>query len=98
MLFMCAGKSRPGLSAEDRQKVLKLFGSWQPPAGMEIKGHYVSANGGDYVIVETAAVETLIEATAMWAPFVEYEVTPIVAVQDGIGRLVSAEATRSALL
>jgi hypothetical protein len=98
MLFMCAGKARPGLSMEDRQKVLQLFRSWVPPAGLEIKGHYVNATGGDYVLVETDSVEPIIEATAMWAPFVEYEVTPIIAVQDGIGRLARAEETRRALL
>jgi hypothetical protein len=98
MLFMCAGKARPGLSAEDRQKVLQLFQSWQPPAELEIKAHYVSATGGDYVIIETASVEPLIEATAMWAPFVTYEVTPIIAVQEGIGRLAQAEETRRTLL
>ena len=80
MLFMCAGKARPGLSMEDRQKVLQLFRSWVPPAGLEIKGHYVNATGGDYVLVETDSVE------------------PIIAVQDGIGRLARAEETRRALL
>lgn len=98
MLFMCQGTAKPGLSTEQRQQVLRLFAAWTPPPGLEIKGHYVSASGGDFVIVETASVECLIEATATWAPFVDYVVTPIVAAQDGVGGIERAEAARPALL
>jgi hypothetical protein len=98
MLFMCAGKARSGLTSEDRQNVLKLFQTWTPPSGIEIKAHYATASGGDYVIVEASSVEPIIEATAMWAPFIDYDVTPIIAIREGVGGLVRAEATRTALL
>lgn len=98
MLFMCQGKAKPGLSPDDQQKVIGLFATWQPPAGMDIKAHYVSATGGDFVIVETDSVATLIEATALWAPFVVYEVTPIVSVADGVGSIQRADATRRTLI
>jgi hypothetical protein len=98
MLFMCHGTPRPGLTSEDRQKVLQIFTGWRPPAGMEIKAHYVSATGCDYVVVETESVNALIEATAMWAPYVSYEVAPIVAVADGVGSIERAEVARRALV
>ena len=98
MLFMCHGKPKPGLSPDDQRQALKLFGSWQPPAGMTIRAHYISASGGDFVVVETDSAETLIEATATWAPFVIYEVTPIAEVQSGVPRLTAAESTRTKLL
>jgi len=98
MLFMCQGKAKPGLSTDDQQKVLGLFASWKPPAGIEVKQHYISATGGDFVVVETDSVAALIEATALWAPFVVYEVTPIVAVADGVGSIQRAEATRRNLI
>jgi hypothetical protein len=98
MLFMCQGKPRPGLSPDDHRNALKLFGSWQPPAGLTIKGHYIAASGGDFVIVEAESAEPLIEATATWAPFVVYEVTPIAEVQSGITVLARAEDTRAKLL
>lgn len=98
MLFMCQGKAKPGLSPEDQRKVLGLFATWQPPAGLEIKAHYVTATGGDFVVVETDSVATLIEATALWAPFVVYEVTPIVAVADGVLSIQRAEEKRRTLI
>ena len=98
MLFMCQGTMKPGLSVDERQKVLQLFATWTPPAGLEIKAHYVSAAGGDYVIVETTSAEVLIEATAIWAPFVSYEVTPILAAQDAVGGIRRAEDTRRTLI
>jgi hypothetical protein len=98
MLFMCQGKPQPGLSQEQRQKGLQLFGAWQPPAGMTIQAHYVSATGGDYIVVETDSVEVLIEAIATWAPFVVYEVTPIAAVQQGVERIARADTVRAQLI
>ena len=98
MLFMCQGTTRPGLSADERQKVLQLFAGWTPPAGLDIKAHYVSAEGTDYVIVETTSAATLIEATAIWAPFVSYAVTPIVAAQDAVAEIKRAEDKRRTLI
>jgi hypothetical protein len=72
MLFMCHGKPKPGLTTEDRRQVLKLFAGWQPPAALQIKGHWIAADGSDYVVVETDSVACLIEATGIWAPYVDY--------------------------
>ena len=98
MLFMCHGKARPGQSAEDRQKVLRIFAGWTPPAEMKIQAHYVDACGNDYVVVETSSAEALIEATSVWAPFIDYTVTPIVAAPSAVERIRSAESTRQQLL
>jgi hypothetical protein len=98
MLFMCQGRPKPGLAPEDQQRAIQLFGAWTPPAGLQIRAHYAAANGGDYVIIETDSVEALIEATATWAPFLTYEVIPIVAVQEGVGSLSRAFTTRASLI
>ena len=76
MLFMCQGKTSPGCP-DERQRVLQLFASWRRPPGWRSR-RTTLRTGGDYVVVETSSVEALIEATAVWAPFVDYEVTPIV--------------------
>jgi hypothetical protein len=86
------------LSTDERSQVLKLFAGWQPPAGLEIKGHWVSANGSDFVVVETDSVAALVEATAIWAPYVDYEVTPITAAPDAVGGIARAEDARRALV
>ena len=98
MLFMCHGRSRPGLSAEDRQKVVRIFEGWTPPAEMKIVAHYVDPCGSDFVVVETTSAEALLEATAIWAPYVDYTVTPVVAAASAVERIRSAEQTRQQLL
>lgn len=98
MLFMCHGKPKPGLTTEDRRQVLKLFAGWQPPAALQIKGHWIAADGSDYVVVETDSVACLIEATGIWAPYVDYVVTPITEVSDAIGGFARAEDLRSTIL
>jgi hypothetical protein len=98
MLFMCHGTTKPGLTVDERQKVLQLFAAWVPPAGLAIQAHYVSPSGEDYVVVDTASVDVLIEATAIWAPFVDYEVTPIVAAQDAVIGIQRAEEKRRTLI
>jgi hypothetical protein len=97
MLFMCHGKAKTG-SAEDRQKVVRIFEAWTPPAAMKILAHYVDAGGCDYVVVETDSAEALLEATSVWAPFIDYSVTPIVAAPTAVERIRSAEQTRQQLL
>ena len=98
MLFMCRGQAKPGLTAEDRQKVVQIFRGFAPPAGMQIQAHYVDTNGGDYVVVETSSAEALLEATAVWAPYIEYTVTPIMPAPVAVERIQSAEQTRQQLL
>lgn len=98
MLFMCQGRPRPGLTQDDQKKALDLFRSWQPPAGLEIRAHYLGATGGDFIVIETDSLGALVEAVAIWAPFVTYEVTPIVAVQEGIECVARAESARTKLI
>lgn len=98
MLFMCHGKARPGLSAEERKKVVQIFRGWTPPAGLAIQAHYVDASGGDYVILETSSAEALLEATSVWAPYIDYAVTPITPAASAVERIESAEQTRQQLL
>ncbi len=98
MLFMCHGTPKASMSGEEQEKAVKLFSGWTPPAGLEIKAHHVGPTGEDFVLVETDSVATLSEAVLMWAPFVSYQVTPVTAVQDGVGSLARACTTRSALM
>jgi hypothetical protein len=98
MLFMCHGTAKPGLSADDRQKVLQIFRGWTPPAAMRVEAHYVDVSGHDYVVIETDSAEALLEATGVWAPYIDYTVTPIVAAPAAVERIASAEQTRQQIL
>lgn len=98
MLFMFRGEPKPGLTEEDQRRVLQVFRGWTPPAGIEIKAHYLAVSGGDYVIVEATSVAAMIEAVTNWAPYVTYQVTPIVEVADGVGAIDRAVSVRSAIV
>ena len=98
MLFMCHGKARPGQSADDRQKVVRIFEGWTPPSELKIVAHYVDPGGSDFVVVETTSAAALVEATSIWAPYIDYTVTPVVDASSAVERIRSAEQTRSQLL
>ncbi|HZR82208.1 MAG TPA: DUF3303 family protein [Candidatus Binatia bacterium] len=97
MLFMFRGQPRVGLTEAEQQRGLAVFRAWKPPEGLTIKAHYLTATGGDYVIVETSSVEAMIEAVSNWAPFITYDVSPIVEVGDASASLARALAVRSAI-
>lgn len=98
MLFMCHGKARPGLTADDRQKVVQIFRGWTPPAELTIQAHYIDPSGNDYVILETGSAEALVEATSVWAPYIDYTVTPITVAPSAVERIENAEQTRQRLI
>ncbi len=90
MLFMCHGEARPGLTESELRRALQAFEGWKPPAGIEIKAHYVAAGAGDFVVIETSSASALIEAAATWAPFLNYRFYPIAEVGEGASRLKRA--------
>ena len=98
MLFMFTGRPRAGLAEADQQRALGVFRGWTPPSGMTIKAHYVAATGGDFVIVETSSVEAMIEAVAVWAPFITYEVVPIVEASDGAASMARGVTIRTQIV
>ena len=93
MLFMCHGEPRPGLTESELRRALQVFAGWKPPAGLEIKAHYVAAGGGDFIVVEASSAQVLIEAAAIWAPFLSYRFYPIAEVAEGAGLLKRATET-----
>jgi hypothetical protein len=95
MLFMCHGRPRENLSEAEVQRALRVFSSWTPPAGVEIRAHYAAASGGDFVVIETDSAAALLEAASVWRPFLHYTFEPIVPVSEGasaIGKATEALA------
>ena len=79
MLFAIAWTNRAGATEETDKRTLKLFKSWQPPAGLDFKGFYDYADGdGGIAIAESNSAELILEATAPWATYFNFTVRPIV--------------------
>ncbi len=70
-------------SEEGQRRSLKVFESWQPPAGAEFKGFYGTVDGGGGVaIIEADSAQTLARTTEPWTPWLRFEVTPIIPIEE----------------
>jgi hypothetical protein len=79
-------------SEEGSKRSLEVFQRWQPPAGADFsRGFYGFADGtGGVGIVEVDSAETLARTIAPWTPWLVFQVTPILPVEQF--SLISAEA------
>jgi hypothetical protein len=70
-------------SEEAERRSLDVFQQWQPPAGADFQGFYGFADGsGGVAIVEVDSAATLTRTTAPWTPWLAFQVTPIVPIEE----------------
>ena len=95
MLIQVTYSNRGGVA--EQEQALAMFERWQPPTGVEIKGHYTRADGGGFAIVEADSAEAILIALAPWAStLLDYQVTPIVEIEQGVAALKQGIAFRNA--
>ncbi len=83
MLFATVYTSRGEGSEEAAKRVQQIYSQWKPPAGVEIKAFYSMADGsGGIVISEATTAAQILEAISPFAPYMEYNVTPIVVIGE----------------
>jgi hypothetical protein len=64
------------------RRALAVFQSWQPPAGAEFQGFWGTCDTtGGFAIVEAETAEALARAMAPFAPWLEFEATPILPIE-----------------
>jgi hypothetical protein len=94
MLFYTTYKPKPGFGHEDQKQALELWSKWQPPAGIEIKAFYLSADARGFVISEAKTAEAIFESIAPWAGnLLDYEIVPIVEMDKALPPLQKAVAS-----
>jgi hypothetical protein len=71
-------------SEESEKRSLTVFQGWEPPAGADFsRGFYGFADGsGGCAILEVDSAETLSRTTAPWTPWLRFEVTPILPIEQ----------------
>jgi hypothetical protein len=70
-------------SEEGERRSLALFAQWQPPEGAEFKGFYGFADGtGGVAIIEADSAAALARTTAPWTPWLHFQVTPILPIEE----------------
>lgn len=88
MLF--AAIYKPHETSEETQKrSLSLFMQWSPP--FEFKAHYARGDGkGGITIIESDSAEAIVEGINTWAPFFDFEVTPVTEIESAVPLLQRA--------
>jgi hypothetical protein len=87
-------------SSEDATKrSLSVFQRWQPPAGADFsRGFYGFADGtGGVAIIEVDSAEALARTIAPWTPWMQFQVAPILPIEQSSGISAEAAAWRDSL-
>lgn len=85
-------------SEEGQKRSLDLFSKWQPPAGADFVGFYGRADGsGGVAIIEADSAQTLAQTTNPWTPWLRFEVTPIIPIEESAAIAGEAAAWRDSL-
>ena len=96
MLFAAIYRPRGTVTEESQKRGLQLFTSWKPP--YDIKAHYARGDGeGGIAIIETDDPADIIEGVAPWVPFLEFDVTPIVPIEQSVPVTQQAFAWRDSV-
>ena len=85
-------------SEQGQRRSLAVFEKWQPPAGAEFQGFYGFANGtGGVAIIEADSAATLALTTDPWTPWLRFDVTPIVPIEEATAIANEAVAFRDSV-
>lgn len=78
---------------EGERRSLSVFQNWQPPAGADFQGFYGFVDGtGGVAIVEADSAATVARTTAPWSPWLAFEVTPIIPMDESVA--IAGEAMK----
>lgn len=97
MLFEISYKVRTGGNESSDKRIMQIFSKWKPPAGMVVKAHYARTMASGFIIAEADSVAPIIEANAVYAIWLDYEVTPIIDIADAVPALERAYAWRESI-
>ena len=68
---------------EGQKRSLSVFSQWQPPAGAEVQGFYGFADGtGGVALIEVDSAATIARTIDPWTPWMRFEVTPILPIEE----------------
>ena len=98
MLFATVYTPRGTGSEEEAKRILQIWSQWKQPAGMEIKAFYVLADqSGGIIISEASTAAAVLEAISPFAPYLDYNVTPIVEITEAVPILQRVNAWRDSV-
>jgi hypothetical protein len=84
MLFAFVYHLKPTVNEDDSRRLRRLFMSWEPPQGVDIKCHYAFARGGGVAIVDATSPSTIWESLSRFRPWVDIEVEPALSIVEAL--------------
>jgi hypothetical protein len=100
--FVVSWTFREGGSAqqthEDGKRLLDAFAKWSPPADETFHEFLARLDGrGGYAIISTDNVEGLAEAVALFTPWLDYDITPVMEIADSVTLVAAAAQIRDSV-
>lgn len=96
MLFAAIYSTRGSVTEESQKRGTRLFTDWTPP--FEFKEHYTRGDGkGGIAIIESDSPEAIVEGISPWLPFFDFDVTPVMPVEESIPIAQRAYAWRDSV-
>lgn len=90
-----------GSAADNEASVkrsLSVFSSWSPSAELEFHEFLTRADGqGGFAVVSTDDIATAMREIAKFTAYNEFELVPVLEINDGIGLLADAVAFRDGI-
>ncbi len=83
---------------EAEKRSNQVFAQWQPPAEAQFQGFFGFADGsGGVAIIEADSAQTLLRVVAPWTPWLSFEATPIIPVEEAVAIADEAIAFRDSV-
>jgi len=86
--LVCWTQRRSGSSGEEEiseDRALKVFSKWAPHADLTIQAFLSRIDGrGGYVLLETDSADALLDGPAVFGPWLDYDIIPVVDIQDAV--------------
>jgi hypothetical protein len=74
---------RDSVSEDSAKRTLQLFTNWQPP--FTFLHHWAFADGsGGFGVVDTDSPEALMEGIAPWIAYFEFELMPVIEIEQAV--------------
>lgn len=102
MKYVVAMNFRMGGSASENdatvKRMLELYSKWSPPKGTTFHQFLGRLDGGGtFAVVETDDPAEIAETTSQFGPYVEYQLYPVLDIQDTVGAAQKGVAFRESV-
>jgi hypothetical protein len=96
MTFAAVYRTKATTSEETEARSLELFSNWSPP--FEFTHHWARADGdGGIAIFEADDAAVVLEGIAPWVPFFDFDVVPVVGVEEAMPLFAKVNAWRDSV-